>query len=851
MSTTTTATGPARDVLTQQEAEARAARVRNAGYQLSLDLTARAATYRGDALIWFDLTHHEADLFLDFRGKHIASLEVNGHRVEPEWTGYRLTLPWQVLGRQNLVHIVYENEYDHTGDGLHQFIDPEDGQEYLYTNFEPYEAHRLFPCFDQPDIKAMYRLTVTAPAEWQVIANAREKSARPAGDGRVVRAFEDTPRFSTYLFALVAGPYHAVRAEHRGLPLGLFCRESMVKYLETDELLTITRQGLDFFAAFFDFPYPFTKYDQLFVPEFNAGAMENVAAVTFNESYLFRDPPTENQRRSRAETILHEMAHMWYGDLVTMRWWNDLWLNESFATYMSYLAMTRATRFTDAWVEFLSGMKTWAYRQDQLVTTHPISGPVADTDQTFLNFDGITYGKGASALKQLVAAIGMDAFQAGMRRYFQRYAWGNATLAQFLDALQEGSGRDLHAWARLWLETASLNTLAAEWEAVEGRITRLRIRQTAPEEYPTLRPHHVEIALGHERDGALALDTVPADVDGAETEVEAARGRPAPVFVFPNHNDQTYAKVALDPVSLDYVRAHLERITDPLLRQLVWASLWSMVRDRQLKSTDFLALAGEKVRLETDLELVETIIQRCAAALFWYVPDAKRTDAYRAFFRVCWEALRAAPQGDAQIIWARALIGAAVTPEDLALCARLADGAETVPGLTVDQDMRWDIAVKSMAYATEDADRRLATERERDPSDRGQRAVLRAETSRPVAEVKAAAWERFHGEGYGSLYLTTAAMSGFNWYEQRDLLAPYVARFFDRVVDIFETRPREFAQAYFTQLFPQYRVEQDVLDRARRLLDEVGDRLPTLTRNLREGIDDLQRALACRAFAAS
>ena len=352
------------------------------------------------------------------------------------------------LDAHNAVRVVYEHDYDHTGDGLHQFIDPEDGSEYLYTNLEPYSAHRLFPCFDQPDLKATYALTVDAPAEWELVANSEEAEREQLGDGWLRRRFATTEPFSSYLFALIAGPYHVVRDEHRGVPLGFFCRRSLVEHLDEDELFEVTKQGLDFYADFFDYAYPFGKYDQIFVPEFNAGAMENVGAVTHSERMVFRDPPTENQRLGRAEVLLHEMAHMWFGNLVTMRWWNDLWLNESFATYMAYLSMVEATRFSSAWQAFNSGMKAWAYRQDQLVTTHPIAGQVRDTDETFLNFDGITYGKGASVLKQLVAAVGVDGFREGMRVYFRRHAFGNTTLAEFLDAIGEGAGRDLHGWGR-------------------------------------------------------------------------------------------------------------------------------------------------------------------------------------------------------------------------------------------------------------------------------------------------------------------------------------------------------------------------------------------------------------------
>ncbi|MSQ41648.1 MAG: aminopeptidase N, partial [Dehalococcoidia bacterium] len=621
-------------------------------------------------------------------------------------------------------------------------------------------------------------------------------------------------------------------------------------------LWEITKQGMEFYSDFFDYAYPFDKYDQIFVPEFNAGAMENVGAVTHSERMVFRDPPTENQRSSRAMVILHEMAHMWFGNLVTMRWWNDLWLNESFAEYMAHLALDESTRFTTAWQAF-NARKAWAYRQDQLVTTHPIAGQVADTDQTLLNFDGITYAKGAATIQQLVAVLGMDGFRDAMRGYFRRHAFGNTTLHEFLDALQTGAGDtggavgDLHQWARVWLETPSLNTLAASWEVDGDRLSRLAIAQTAPPEYPTLRPHQIEVALVRERGGRLEVEALPVHVEGAETEVPAAIGRPAPRLVVPNHNDHAFVKIALDPASLAFVRGNLQRIEDPLLRQLIWQALWNMVRDQQLRSTDYLDLAAAKIEGERDQELVETILGNVQAAIGRYLPDALRQERAHAVSEVAWRALQTAPTGDLQIIWARALIGLAISPPDIERVARLVDGELAVAGLAIDQEMRWAVAVLYVGYGLPGAQQRLAAERARDPSDRGQRALLRAEASVPDAAVKARAWERFLGEGYGSLHLTAAAMGGFHWWVQRELVAPYVERFFEAAPLVFEQKEKEFAQSFFGALFPSGRVEQAVLDRSERLLAEIGDGWPLLRRSLREANDDLARAIKCRAFAAS
>jgi len=841
----------ARDILTQEEAEGRAARISNVTYRLTIDITKGSPTYRGNEEILFDLLGN-GDTFLCHRGKSIERLEINGSEVnEPAWDGFRLTLPGNFLRPSNVLRIDYTNDYDHTGDGFHQFIDPEDGEEYLYTNFEPYEAHRLFPCFDQPDIKATYALTVTAPTEWEVVANSPEASRVEAGGGRTTHTFAETKRFSTYLFAIVCGPYHVAREEHHGISMGLFCRKSLAKFLDTEELFAITRQGLDFYASFFDYPYPWGKYDQLFVPEFNAGAMENVGAVTHNEYMVFRDPPTDNQRRRRAETVLHEMAHMWFGDLVTMRWWNDLWLNESFATYMSYLCLDEATRFRGGWQDFNAVIKNWAYRQDQLVTTHPIAGQVADTDQTFLNFDGITYGKGASVLKQLVRAIGMDGFREGMRHYFRTHEFGNTTLAQFLASLEAGSGRSLAEWSRLWLETPSLNTLSAEVERDGERIASLTLKQTAPADYPTIRPHALDIGLYRGDGTGIAVDVLPANIAAAELEMPEARGKPAPDLVLPNHGDHAFAKVRLDDPSVEFLRQRIQDFDDLLTRQLLWSALWNMVRDQQLKSTEFLALVREKLPLEPSIELTDNVLNQALSTITRFVPGEWREDEAHRLFGVAWDQLHAVTSSDARIVWARAVFGSAITPEDVGQATKLMDGDITVEGLTVDQQMRWSVVTKHCGMDLPGARTRLDAETQRDPSDRGQRAKTQCEVSFPSPDVKAAAWQRFHGEGYGSLYLTTAAMGGFNWWRQRVLLAPYVDQFFANVTAVFERPDKEFATTYFDSLFPGYRAERSILDQANVLLNTLGGRLPLLERKLREAADDLERAIKCQEFARS
>ncbi len=819
-------------------------------YALHLDLGAGRRTYNGVARLRFPVTG-EGDLFLDFRGGDVTRLTINGRTVTAERPGHRILLPGSLLGATTEVEVEYENEYDHGGDGFHHFIDPEDGAEYAYSNFEPFEAHRLFPCFDQPDLKGTYAVTVRAPGDWAVIANAPAAAVAPLGDGRREHRFAPTPPISSYLVAIIAGPFAEVRSLHRGTPLGIWTRRSLAPFLDPDEIFEVTKQGLDFYAALFDHPFPFAKYDQIFVPEFNSGAMENVGAVTFSENYVFRDPPTDTQRLMRAETALHELAHMWFGNLVTMRWWDDLWLNESFATYASNLALVEATRFDGAWRSFHADMKRWGYQADARSTTHPISGVVSDTDATFYNFDGITYGKGAAVIKQLVAEIGQDGFRAGLRTYFRRHAWGNATLADFLEALEDGAGRPLRDWSQRWLETASLNTIEAAWTTRDGRVERLQLTQEAPEDHPTLRPHALELALVRARgDGPAEIDVVAARLEGAETWIEAAAGRPAPDLVFPNHGDHGYARVLLDPVSLAATPRVLAQIADPLLRQLLWGTLWEMVRSARHSSLAFLELVRTRLPAERDDQILVAALDASRGALARYVPEEQRLDEAARFVAAALGALEGLPEGDLRTLWLRAAIGAAAGAADVAAVAGVVDQEPGRPRVQVDREMRWSVASLAVAHDLPGARERVSAERIADPTDRGEREALRAEVGAPDAAVKAAAWDRIHGEGYGSFHLTQAAMRGFNHAHQAAILAPYVDRFFAALPDVAAERDHPFLRAYVTALFPAWRPEPALVERARAMAEEHGAELPSLRRLLLEAADDMERAIACRAFAS-
>jgi aminopeptidase N len=541
---------------------------------------------------------------------------------------------------------------------------------------------------------------------------------------------------------------------------------------------------------------------------------------------------------------------MWFGDLVTMRWWDDLWLNESFATYVSTRALAEATRFEGAWRAFHADMKRWGYQADDRSTTHPISGVVADTDATFYNFDGITYGKGAAVLKQLVAWVSRDAFSAGLRVYFERHAWGNASLADFLAALEEGSGRDLGDWAQRWVETSSMNVLSAHWTAAGGRIERLELVQEAPESHPTLRPHALEIALVRAgQDGAAAVDVVAAQIDGAETWVAAAVGLPAPSLVFPNAGDHAYAKVMLDEVSRAALPDLLPRVADPLLRQLLWGSLWQMVRDGQHPSTAFLGLVRDVLPRETDDQIVAAALDAARGAIARYVPEARRVAAARAFVATALDTLDVVPPGDLRRLWLRAAIGALGHPDDAARLAGALDATLPLPEVALDQEMRWGIVTAASAFGLAGAAERITDERARDRTDRGERFALTAAVGTPDATTKAEAWARIHADGYGSLHRTRAVMAGFNHAHQAALLAPYVEAFFEAVPGVVASHEHAFSSAYVARLFPAYRVEPGIAARARALVAADGGHLSALRRLLLEEADDVERAIACRAVA--
>ncbi|MHA7956575.1 aminopeptidase N [Streptomyces sp. L500] len=852
--------------LTREEAQERARLLSVDSYEIELDLSGAqdGGTYRSVTTVRFDSAEAGAETFIDLVAPTVHEVVLNGTALAAAgvFKDSRIALPGLVAGRNEL-KVVADCAYTNTGEGLHRFVDPVDQQAYLYTQFEVPDARRVFASFEQPDLKATFQFTVTAPEGWTVISNSPTPE-RPADN---VWRFEPTPRISTYITALIAGPYHSVHSSYekdgQSVPLGIYCRPSLAEFLDADAIFEVTRQGFDWFQEKFDYAYPFAKYDQLFVPEFNAGAMENAGAVTIRDQYVFRSKVTDASYELRAETILHELAHMWFGDLVTMEWWNDLWLNESFATYTSIACQAYApgSKWPHSWTTFANSMKTWAYRQDQLPSTHPIMAEIRDLDDVLVNFDGITYAKGASVLKQLVAYVGMDAFFQGVQAYFKAHAYGNTRLSDLLGALEKTSGRDLSAWSRKWLETAGINILRPEITTdADGVITAFAVRQEAPalpagaKGEPTLRPHRIAIGLYELKDGKLVRDErVELDVDGALTEVPQLVGKRRPAVVLLNDDDLSYAKVRLDAESLATVTQHLGDFAESLPRALSWASAWDMTRDGEMATRDYLDLVLSGIAKESDIGVVQSLQRQVKTALDLYAAPAWRETGLAKWTEATLTHLRAAePGSDHQLAWARAFAATARTGEQLDLLAGLLDGTETVEGLTVDTDLRWDLLGRLAATGRAD-EKAIAAELERDRTSAGEEHAAWARAARPTAEAKAEAWASVVESDKLPNAVQESVIGGFQQADQRELLASYAERYFAVVKDVWDKRSHEMAQQIAVGLYPALQVSQETLDATDAWLAsaEPNAALRRLVTESRAGVERALKAQAADAAATA
>jgi aminopeptidase N len=733
----------AQPLLSESYARFRKAQVGNPAYALALDLQEGSTTFSGTVTISFDLAPgNTSPLTIDFDSGTVTELRINGASGSYDYDRWFISIPAAALvPGSNTVTVTYERPFATDGAGLHKFTDPENGEEYFYTNFEPYDANRLFPHFDQPNLKAPLTLEVVAPPAWQVIANTMESEIRNEA-GRNHWIFPATAPLSSYVYAMHAGPYTVWQDNAGGIPLRLFARSALARYVVPEEWFVPTQQSFAFYQDYFEVAYPFGKYDQIIVPDFNPGAMENVGAVTFNERYVSRGVKSTAQLRSLASVIAHEMAHMWFGDLVTMDWWNGLWLNESFATYMANLELERASSFANVWDSFYTSSKLSAYAADQLVTTHPIELDVPSTADAFTNFDGITYGKGGSVLKQLPYLIGEENFRVGVGNYLRKYAYQNTTLDNFVDELAAASGIDLAEWKREWLYRSGVNTIQADFTCDADTLTSLRLLQSVPAVATAdkdLRAQRTQLGLYRYTDDAMLLTAaLPVTYSGAVTWVPEAVGQPCPDMVLPNEGDWAYMKINLDNRSFATLNERINDFSSPTTRIMLWQSLWDSVADANLALNQYLDFALNNIGQDQDDNVVRLVTGNLGSAFNYYSRfgghDAEKARIEDFLFG---QLAAAEPGSELQKIWYDSFVSRAHTPTALAWLAALLDGTETIAGLPIDQDKRWNIIVALNRYQHGDHAALLAAERARDPSDQGNNMALAADAIRPLPDVKA------------------------------------------------------------------------------------------------------------------
>ncbi|MBG6107186.1 aminopeptidase N [Frigoribacterium sp. CG_9.8] len=837
--------------LTRVEAQERKSLVSVDHYDVTLDLTTGPETFRSTTVVKFDATV-ESSTFIDAITRTVHSVTLNGVELDAAAVSDGIRIQLQNLAAHNELTVVADAEYTNTGEGLHRFVDPVDNEVYLYTQFEVPDSRRVFAVFEQPDLKATFGFTVTAPAAWQMVSNSPTPEPAVSGDS-ATWAFETTPILSSYVTALVAGPYEVVRSEltssdGRVIPLGLFSRKSLSQYLDADYIFKKTRQGFAYYEEKFQYPYPFAKYDQLFVPEFNAGAMENAGAVTFTESYVFRSKVTDAIKERRVVTILHELAHMWFGDLVTMKWWNDLWLNESFAEWASTIATAEATEWTEAWTTFQAMEKSWAYRQDQLPSTHPVVATIEDLEAVKVNFDGITYAKGGSVLKQLVAWVGIDAFFAGVAAYFAKHEYGNTELSDLLAELEITSGRDLSGWSALWLETAGVNTLTPEIVTdATGVITSFAIVQSAVADYPTIRPHRLAVGYYDLFDGSLVrTHRVELDVDGVRTEVPELVGTTKPALVLLNDDDLAYAKIRLDADSLAVAIDHLAQIENPLARAIVWGAAWDATRDGESSAGDYVRLALANIASESESTTIRTTLGQLGLVTKQYVAPARRTETLTRVGDTLWTlATEAAAGTDAQFQFVKFFAAYASTPEHAATLNGLRDGSAPLQGLEIDTDLGWEILaglVLISAAGQTEIDAALAA----DNTSNGQQAAARVSATIPTVEGKRAAFDSLVGSNTLPNSIVRNVTVGFQHVNDPSVLEPLVEPYFAALNDIWSNRSYAIAEYMIVGLYPAPLASVVLVDATKAWL-AANPAIPALRRLVTENLAGVERALAVQS----
>ena len=833
--------------LTRVEAQERKALVQTHSYEVSLDLTLGAETFGSTTVVRFT-AKEGASTFIDALTARVHSVTLNGTSLDPAAVSDGVRIQLDNLAAENVLEVVADAAYTNTGEGLHRFVDPVDQEVYLYSQFEVPDSRRVFAVFEQPDLKATFQFTITAPAQWQVVSNS--PTPEPSVDGdKATWVFAPTPVLSSYVTALIAGPYGVVRSEltsrdGRIIPLGIFARKSLMQYVDSDYIFEKTRQGFEFYEKQFDYAYPFEKYDQLFVPEFNAGAMENAGAITFTETYVFRSKVTDAIKERRVVTILHELAHMWFGDLVTMKWWNDLWLNESFAEWASTLATAEATEWHEAWTTFNAMEKSWAYRQDQLPSTHPVVATINDLEDVQVNFDGITYAKGGSVLKQLVAWVGLPEFMLGVSNYFKKHEYGNTELTDLLAELEKTSGRELASWSQLWLETAGVNTLRPAIETTEdGTITSFAVLQEAATDYPTIRPHRLAIGFYNLHGGKLMRDhRIEIDVDGERTEVPSLVGEAKPDLVLVNDEDLAYAKIRLDDASLAIAMEHLEDIDNPLARSIVWGAAWDATRDAEASPSDYVQLVLNNIAAETESTTIRTTLTQLTTVARYYVDPSHRAATIETVGDGLWLLAKEAEAGsDAQFQFVKFFANMASTEDHVANIRGLLDGSIALDGLEVDTDLRWEL-LEGLALngATDDA--AIAAALDADNTSNGQQAAARARATFPAAAAKRAAFDLLVTHDDQPNVIVRNVTMGFLHTNDPSSLQDLIEPYFAMLNQVWSSRTYKIAEYIVQGLYPAPLASRELVDATNAWLDANPD-TPALRRLVVENLAGVERAM--------
>ncbi|MEY2841464.1 MAG: hypothetical protein RLY74_605 [Actinomycetota bacterium] len=839
--------------LSRAEAFERSSILKVDNYNVTIDVTKGEDTFYAKSVVKFKCSSPGASTFIDAVGKKLISASLNGVSItDQKFSGQSLQL--DDLKSENELVVEIEAVYSKTGEGLQRSIDPVDNEVYLYSQGETAFIRNMYPCFDQPDLKATFDFTVVAPSHWQVISNNPVKKSVESGSAKIWE-FTTTPIMSTYITAVVAGPYAYVQDEYKGattIPLGIYCRKSLFQHLDADEIFLITKQGFEYFEKVFGLAYAFGKYDQIAVVDFNWGAMENAGCVTFREELLvFRSKVTERMYNARANTILHEMAHMWFGNLVTMKWWDDLWLNESFAEWSSYLALVEATKFTNSWAGFNAERKNWAYRQDQLTSTHPIATDMVDIETVKANFDGITYAKGASVLQQLVAHVGRENFISGLQTYFAKYAYKNTTLKDLLSELEKTSGRRLDPWVATWLQTSGVNTLRPIIKILGNKYESVSIKQEPPK-IPVgssdLRPHRMAVALYDLNDSQFKLrKSIELDVSGELTEIPAFAGEPIADLLLINDRDLTFAKIRFDEKSVESLKRNLGKLSDGLTRALCWSASWDMLRDAELSPSDYVEIAIAGLPGEDDVTTISAIGSQLHSTIEVYASPKNRDSLREKVATAIEKLLNAAGAGsDLQLQYARIFASLAHTANQVSRVRELLEGK--LAGLVVDADLRWHLLlclVERGLSSRAEVDEEL----KRDNTLTGQLAHERCLAAFPELSAKEAAFAKATENFEITNWTRLSALQGFARPLHRDLHAKFIDRYFALILDIYNTKSYEESSSIIDILYPSYVATQDTLVKTINWLDGPGkDAHPTLRRHLIESKDALERALKVQAI---